>query len=146
MNPNLQQIVKQLIDLSKLLNKGTSLKLEVNGTTWYAVKNVEKFEKEIFNRHAQRVQKEMFGDMQNSQKGFVVDASNIEDVFNAVKASVGAEIRPQVSETPPVKEKPLKLPLPSHIKKLGGDEAVLDFAKRYKVFHDIKRNVFVKKI
>ena len=60
---SLQKIIEQLSELSKLLNKGTSLKLEVNGLTWYAVRDIDKFEKEIFQRHTQRIASEMCKDI-----------------------------------------------------------------------------------
>ncbi len=47
---SLQKIIEQLFELSKLLgnmDRG-SLKLEVHGGTWFFVKNVKQFEREIF--------------------------------------------------------------------------------------------------
>ena len=132
---NLEHIIKSLTELSKLLNKGNSLKLEIHNVTWYAVRDVDKFEKEIFHRHTQRITKEMFGDLQFFK-------------------GVGHEIHHQVPKTPLIQAEPtkheldLKFPSPSEIRAIRGkDEDVKDFAEKHKgtLFYDIKRDKFILK-
>jgi len=59
---------------------------------------------------------------------------------------VGDEITPsQKPHKLSVKAKHTKLPFPSDVKKMGGNDAIKDFIKRYKVFHDKPRDMFVKR-